>query len=189
MLATARVHSPLFTLRGGTNEVLRGVIAKSRETQPKEPRDELGQLVDDVGKRSFDARLGRRGLPDEFDGDLWRTLEETGLSRLTSAQDATPRESAVVLEGWRWAAAVPLAETDLLAAWLAQRAEPHVPDVGPMSVAITTAQPVTEGSRARHRRVPGPGRIGPSAGRARRRRHVRQPPRRRRGRRFAHPGG
>jgi acyl-CoA dehydrogenase len=29
MLATARVHSPLFTLRGGTNEVLRGVVAKA----------------------------------------------------------------------------------------------------------------------------------------------------------------
>jgi acyl-CoA dehydrogenase len=28
MLATARVHSPLFTLRGGTNEVLRGIVAK-----------------------------------------------------------------------------------------------------------------------------------------------------------------
>ena len=28
MLATARVHSPLFTLRGGTNEVLRGMVAK-----------------------------------------------------------------------------------------------------------------------------------------------------------------
>jgi alkylation response protein AidB-like acyl-CoA dehydrogenase len=143
MLATARVHSPLFTLRGGTNEVLRGVVAKSRETQPKESRDEVGQLVDDVGKRSFDARLGRRGLPDEFDGALWRTLEDTGLSRLTSAQGATPRESATVLEGLaRWAAAVPLAETDLLAAWLAGRADLRVPDVGPMSVAITTVQPV-----------------------------------------------
>jgi acyl-CoA dehydrogenase len=29
LLATARVHSPLFTLRGGTNEVLRGVVAKA----------------------------------------------------------------------------------------------------------------------------------------------------------------
>jgi hypothetical protein len=28
LLATARVHSPLFTLRGGTNEVLRGLVAK-----------------------------------------------------------------------------------------------------------------------------------------------------------------
>ena len=29
LLATARVHAPLFTLRGGTNEVLRGVVAKA----------------------------------------------------------------------------------------------------------------------------------------------------------------
>jgi alkylation response protein AidB-like acyl-CoA dehydrogenase len=143
MLATARVHSPMFTLRGGTNEVLRGVVAKSRAKQPKQPRDEIGELVDDVGKRSFDAKLGRRGLPDEFDGDLWRTLEETGLSRLTSEQGATPREAAVVLEGLaRWAAAVPVAETDLLAAWLAQRAELVVPDAGPMSVAVATVPPV-----------------------------------------------
>jgi acyl-CoA dehydrogenase len=28
LLAAARLHSPLFTLRGGTNEVLRGVVAK-----------------------------------------------------------------------------------------------------------------------------------------------------------------
>ena len=28
LVATARLHSPLFTLRGGTNEVLRGVVAR-----------------------------------------------------------------------------------------------------------------------------------------------------------------
>ena len=28
LLAIARLHSPMFTLRGGTNEVLRGVVAK-----------------------------------------------------------------------------------------------------------------------------------------------------------------
>jgi acyl-CoA dehydrogenase len=28
VLATARQHAPMFTLRGGTNEVLRGVIAR-----------------------------------------------------------------------------------------------------------------------------------------------------------------
>ncbi|HYZ69441.1 MAG TPA: acyl-CoA dehydrogenase family protein, partial [Mycobacterium sp.] len=33
LLATARVHSPLFTLRGGTNEVLRGVVAKGMGAQ------------------------------------------------------------------------------------------------------------------------------------------------------------
>ncbi|MDT5290296.1 MAG: hypothetical protein QOF88_5185 [Mycobacterium sp.] len=142
MLATARVHSPLFTLRGGTNEVLRGVVAKSRETLPAAPRDEIDRLVDDVGRRSFDAKLGRRGLPEEFDAELWRTLEETGLTRLTSAQGASLRESAVVLDGLaRWAAAVPVAETDLLAAWLAEQAGLQVPDAGPMSVAIADASP------------------------------------------------
>jgi alkylation response protein AidB-like acyl-CoA dehydrogenase len=143
MLATARVHSPLFTLRGGTNEVLRGVVAKSRETQRSAPGDELGRLVDDVGHRAFDARLGRRGLPDQFDADLWRILEDTGLTRLTSAQGASLPESAVVLEGLaRWAAAVPVAETDLLAAWLATQAGLRVPDAGPMSVAIADARAV-----------------------------------------------
>lgn len=143
MLATARVHSPLFTLRGGTNEVLRGVVAKSREKQQSAAGDELSQLVDDVGRRAFDAKLGQRGLPDEFDADLWTTLEETGLTRLTSAQDASLQESAVVLEGLaRWAAAVPVAETDLLAAWLAAQAGLDVPDAGPLSVAIAEARAV-----------------------------------------------
>jgi hypothetical protein len=32
MLATSRVHSPLFTLRGGTNEVLRGLVARAART-------------------------------------------------------------------------------------------------------------------------------------------------------------
>ena len=191
MLATARVHSPLFTLRGGTNEVLRGVVAKSREKQPKQPRDELGQLVDDVGRALLrrQARVSR-GLPDEFDGDLWRTLEETGLTRLTSAQGARPRESAVVLEGLaRWAAAVPVAETDLLAAWLAA--------AGRASGARRRADD------RRHRTVRGPS-AGRLAGTAT---DVPWPrsgpvllavrsddatfvarPRRRRGRRFAHPG-
>jgi alkylation response protein AidB-like acyl-CoA dehydrogenase len=35
LLATARVHSPLFTLRGGTNEVLRGVVAKGMGAAPR----------------------------------------------------------------------------------------------------------------------------------------------------------
>ena len=32
MLTVARVHSPLFTLRGGTNEVLRGIVARGART-------------------------------------------------------------------------------------------------------------------------------------------------------------
>ena len=103
--------------------------------------NELEQLVDDIGQRSFDARLGRRGFPDSFDEELWRNLEDTGLSRLTSGQDAGPVELATVLAGLaRHAAAVPIAETDLLAAWLAGEAGVAVPDTGPLTVAPAHAE-------------------------------------------------
>ena len=139
MLDTARVHSPLFTLRGGTNEVLRGVVAKNlgRDLGQDEPADELRQLVDDIGRRSLDADSGPRSLPNAFDEPLWAALEETGLSRLTTGQGAGVRESAVVLTGLaRWAAAVPIAETDVLAAWLAGQAGLDVPESGPLTVAV-----------------------------------------------------
>ena len=101
---------------------------------------ELEQLVDDLGRRSFEARLGRRGFPDEFDEALWRNLEETGLSRLTGAEDAGPAEAAIVLAGLaKHAAAVPIAETDLLATWLAAKAGVTVPEAGPLTVAIADA--------------------------------------------------
>jgi acyl-CoA dehydrogenase len=102
--------------------------------------DELRQLVDDIGRRSLDERQGQQ-LPVSFDAGLWRTLEETGLTRLTTAQGAGPTEVATVLGGLaRYAAAVPIAETDLLAAWLAAQASLPVPADGPMTVAIAYAE-------------------------------------------------
>jgi acyl-CoA dehydrogenase len=102
--------------------------------------NELAQLIDDIGRRSFEARLGHRGVPEEFDHALWRNLEETGLSRLTTDQDAGPAEAAVVLSGLaRHAAAVPIAETDLLAGWLASQAAVSVPKDGPLTIAIADA--------------------------------------------------
>ncbi|MCT7658870.1 acyl-CoA dehydrogenase family protein [Mycobacterium deserti] len=103
--------------------------------------NELQQLVDDIGRRSFDARSRHRGVPDSFDEALWRDLEETGLSRLVSSGDAGPAESAVVLAGLaKHAAAVPIAETDLLAAWLALQAGIAIPETGPLTVAVADAQ-------------------------------------------------
>jgi acyl-CoA dehydrogenase len=99
---------------------------------------ELRQLVDDIGRRSFDARIGHRGRPDHFDDALWRALQETGLDRLTSTPDlaATPADAAVVLRGLaRHAAAVPIAETDLTACWLVRKAGFEAPP-GPLTVAI-----------------------------------------------------
>jgi acyl-CoA dehydrogenase len=72
---------------------------------------------------------------------LWRNLEETGLSRLTSTEDAGPAEAAIVLTGLaRHAAAVPIAETDLLAMWLAEKAGVTVPESGPLSVVLADAE-------------------------------------------------
>lgn len=101
--------------------------------------NELAQLVDDLGRLALDARVGHR-FPESFDEALWRNLEDTGLARLTSSQDAGPAEAAIVLSGLaRHAAAVPIAETDLLAAWLAGKAGLPAPDSGPLTVAIADA--------------------------------------------------
>lgn len=104
---------------------------------------ELRQLVDDIGRRSFDARLGQRRRPERFDDALWHNLEETGLARLTSTPelDAGPTELAIVLYGLaRYAGAVPIAETDPLAAWLGKAAGLTLPDHGPLTVAVTDAK-------------------------------------------------
>ncbi len=103
---------------------------------------DLRRLVDDIGRRSFQRHVGHRRLPQRFDADLWRDLEETGLARLTSTPEfeAGPVELAIVLRGLaRHAAAVPIAETDLIAAWLCDLAGLKLPE-GPLAVAISEAR-------------------------------------------------
>lgn len=108
---------------------------------------ELRRLVDDIGRRSFDARVSQRGRREDFDGALWHAMEETGLTRLTSTPElgASPAELAIVLHGSaRYAGAVPIVETDLLAAWLGDRTGVVLPDEGPLTVAVADAT-VTRG--------------------------------------------
>lgn len=121
---------------------LSGGVVGTAAAEFSEDEAQLRQLIDDLGRRSFDSRAGRHGPPERFDNALWRGLEDTGLARLTTTADlgATPVEAAVVLSGLaRHAAAVPIAETDLLAAWLAQRAGFDVPETGPLTVGLATA--------------------------------------------------
>jgi acyl-CoA dehydrogenase len=97
---------------------------------------ELRRLVDDLGKQSAAART----LPEPFDDGTWTHLEETGLTRLTTGEGAGPAEAAVVLRGLaRYAVAAPIAETDLLAGWLAAAAGVDVPGTGPLTVALADA--------------------------------------------------
>ncbi len=109
---------------------------------------ELNRLVDDLGRRSAEARFGTSSRPEPFDLGLWRNLEDTGLSRLTSTPElgAGPTELAIVLRGLaRHAGAVPIAETDLLAAWLGDIAElSTTPQDGPLTIAVAEGA-VSEG--------------------------------------------
>jgi acyl-CoA dehydrogenase len=102
----------------------------------------MRELVGDIGGRSFEARVGHRVLPERFDDTLWRNLEESGLTRLTSTPDlgAGPAELAIVLRGLaRYAGAVPIAETDVLAGWLGKKAGLTLPESGPVTVAVADA--------------------------------------------------
>jgi acyl-CoA dehydrogenase len=106
--------------------------------------NELAQLVDELCDRS---------TGDE----LWRNLEDTGLARLTSGQGAGPAEAAIVLSGLaRHAAAVPIAETDLLAVWLADKVGVSIPDTGPLTVAIADTTEIDGRLRGIAREVPWP---------------------------------
>ncbi|BBZ79028.1 acyl-CoA dehydrogenase [Mycolicibacterium anyangense] len=113
-----------------------GVFATSHST---DDFAELRQLAEDIGTRSFDERIGHRSLPDAFDTTAWRHLEEAGLTRLTSDPESggSPRELALVLRALaRHAVTVPVAETDVLAGWLAATAGLTVPGDGPLTVAL-----------------------------------------------------
>lgn len=103
---------------------------------------DLRHLADDIGERSFEARIGHRGLPDALDTGAWRHLEDSGLTRLLSTEDSGggPAETAVVLRSLaRHAVTVPVAETDVLAGWLAAAARVEVRPSGPLTVAFGVA--------------------------------------------------
>jgi acyl-CoA dehydrogenase len=130
-----------------------GVFASDRS---QDDDAALRELVAELGRRSYDSSLGQRGIPDQFDVELWRALEDTGLARLTSTADADagPHELAIVLYGLaRHAGAAPLAETDALAGWLGSQAGIELPD-GPLTVAITDADSAGDRITGTARSVP-----------------------------------
>lgn len=87
-------------------------------------------------------------VTDGLPAKLWATLTDLGMTRLTlpesaggsggSLQDA----AALLLAAGESAAPIPLAETDLLGAWLLHSAGLAVPDDGPLAVAAPPAGPL-----------------------------------------------
>lgn len=103
---------------------------------------DLRDLVDDIARRIAQDSVHDRCVRQRFDADLWRALTDAGLTTLTRSPEfeAGPTELAVVLYGLaRHGVSVPLAETDLLAGWLAHEAGCVPPD-GPLTIAIVDGQ-------------------------------------------------
>jgi acyl-CoA dehydrogenase len=94
-----------------------------------------------------------------FDAGLWRTLEETGLARLTlpaaaGGSEGTLEDTAVVLAAaGAHAARVPLVETDLMAGWLLHAAGVPLPD-GPLTAVAGELEVDGTTVRGELRRVP-----------------------------------
>lgn len=97
--------------------------------------NELLELAESVFGESWEA------AGDGLDTNLWRICEETGLARLTLPETAGGSEGSfaaaalVLRSAGRFAARVPLVETDLMAGWLAHAAGLDLPD-GPLSAVV-----------------------------------------------------
>ncbi|MDV6264703.1 acyl-CoA dehydrogenase family protein [Rhodococcoides yunnanense] len=124
----------------------RDAMAGREDTSSEDAEADLRELVADLGARSRDRLTGRRSRPARIDEVLWSNLEATGLSRLTTTAEleAGPAQAAVVLhELASFACPVPVAETDLLGAWLAAHTALTVPESGALTIGFGVA--VAEG--------------------------------------------
>ena len=105
---------------------------------------ELRELADSV----FGDSLESAGYG--FDAGLWAICEETGLARLTLPEAAGGSEGSfadaatVLTAAGRFAARVPLVETDLLAGWLLHAAGIGLP-AGPLSAVAAADLEIADG--------------------------------------------
>ena len=169
--------------RGCTRRCSRCAAAPTRccaawwPRRPRREADDVRRRTEAAGRRHRPPVVRRAaGTPRAARRLRRRPVAGAGDIRADPADQRagcrTRPKSAVVLGGLaRHAAAVPIAETDLLAAWLAAQADLPVPADGPLTVAIADVEPRRRPDR-RHRASTcrGP-RVGPvAAGRPDRRR-------------------
>jgi acyl-CoA dehydrogenase len=105
-------------------------------------------------------------VTDGLPAKLWSTLADLGVTRLTLAESAggsggsLADAAALLLAAGEAAAPVPLAETDLLGAWLLHAAGLPVPDEGPLAAVTAGALEVTSAGGSAVRVHGSLGRIG-----------------------------
>ncbi|MEU8367370.1 acyl-CoA dehydrogenase family protein [Micromonospora tulbaghiae] len=113
LLAQGLLAAPGFSIRGGTTEVLRTIIAKGAARAPRRGGDELRELADDV-------LGGHGGDPDGLPA-LWSTVHGLGWTGVSVPEGAggsggTLTDLAALVRGMgRHGVSLPLAETVLAA--------------------------------------------------------------------------
>lgn len=116
LLAQGVLAAPGFTIRGGTTEVLRTIIARSASSGLPRRADEAGDELRAVVR---DVLSGRGGDPADGPSPLWSTVQELGWPAVGLAEDqggagGTVRDAVVLAEGLgTYATSMPLAETFL----------------------------------------------------------------------------
>jgi alkylation response protein AidB-like acyl-CoA dehydrogenase len=139
LLARAVLTSATFTLRGGTTEILRSIVARGAGQPPAE-HDLLAQTVKDILTDRCPPDVVRAG-GGTFATDAWCALAEAGLAWVgvdeeVGGSGGTVRDAATVLRlAGGHATPLPLAETALLGGWLLQHVGHKLPD-GPITIAL-----------------------------------------------------
>jgi alkylation response protein AidB-like acyl-CoA dehydrogenase len=139
-LARGVLTAPTFTLRGGTTEILRTLIAKSAAVPTRPDQDLVARTVARIVDDTCPPHVNRR-LDGALSRPAWDALAEAGLLRVGIEEDiggsgGTVRDAAAVLRvGAARAVPVPLAESGLVGGWLAATAGLALPE-GPLGVAL-----------------------------------------------------
>ena len=120
LLAQAALHQPAFTLRGGTTEVLRGMVAKALTAEGKPGKRRAGDHRDELAA-AVSAVLGK-------DPEDWAALEELGFTSLTLPEELggsggdLADAAVVVAEAARLGSSLPLVEALFLPSHLVAQA-------------------------------------------------------------------
>jgi alkylation response protein AidB-like acyl-CoA dehydrogenase len=139
LLARAVLTGPTFTLRGGTTEILRGIVTRAVAGPAAIDRDPVFRTTADLLRTTrAPARIRTSG---GFVPQAWSALAENGLTLAGVPEDlggsgGTIRDAVTVVRSAAGAAApLPVAETAIVAAPVLAAAGLKVPP-GPLTVAV-----------------------------------------------------